>query len=131
MSVDCGAIVEGWHGDAAISIRHARCRRMTFDTLSEGDAIVACGQGWTQARVGHHSVGHRARCRGTCIRGAGGPTESWRSTSGTASDLQMHMHPPVPNYGTSGQRGRRLEAGMALAIEPMATLGTANVRSPR
>lgn len=40
---------------------------------------------------------------------------------------EMHMHPPVPNYGRPG-RGPRLEAGMALAIEPMVTMGTANVQ---
>jgi methionyl aminopeptidase len=40
----------------------------------------------------------------------------------------MHMHPPVPNYGAAG-KGPLLKVGMALAIEPMATLGRPDVHT--
>jgi methionyl aminopeptidase len=80
--------------------------------------------GLTQARVGHHlsDIGHAVE---TCIRDAG-PYGIVEEYVGHGIGSQMHMHPPVPNYGKPGN-GPRLEPGMALAIEPMATLGTANV----
>lgn len=122
VSIDCGAIVEGWHGDAAISI-----------VMPEADpAVVALSEatkaamwaGLAQAREGSRlsDIGHAVE---TSIKVAGnyGIVEDY---VGHGIGSAMHMHPPVPNYGKPG-RGPRLEAGMALAIEPMATLGSASV----
>lgn len=122
VSIDCGAIVEGWHGDAAISI-----------VLPEADPAVvslsdatkaAMWAGLAKARAGNRlsDIGHAVE---TCIKDAGdyGIVEDY---VGHGIGSAMHMHPPVPNYGRPG-RGPRLEVGMALAIEPMATLGAATV----
>jgi len=122
VSIDCGAIVEGWHGDAAISILigevDPRVHRMCEVTKA------AMWAGLTQAREGNRlsDIGHAVE---TCIRDAGdyGIVEEY---VGHGIGSAMHMHPPVPNYGKPG-RGPRLEVGMALAIEPMATLGSATV----
>ena len=77
VSIDCGAIIEGWHGDAAISIvmpdaggRHSHVVR--------GDSIVAVG--WAGAGTGRVIT---CRTSGTPSRNASGVpegTESWRST---------------------------------------------------
>ncbi len=118
VSIDCGAIIEGLHGDAAISI-------VMPDAAEDISALSEVTQsslwaGLAQARVGRHlsDIGHGVE---ECIRGCGGYgiVEEY---VGHGIGSQMHMHPPVPNYGRPG-RGPRLEAGMALAIEPMVTMG--------
>jgi methionyl aminopeptidase len=123
VSIDCGAIIEGWHGDAAISIVMPDAGG-DIHTLSEVTQS-SLWAGLAQARVGHHlsDIGHAVE---ECIRGAGGYgiVEEY---VGHGIGSEMHMHPPVPNYGRPG-RGPRLEAGMVLAIEPMVTMGTANVQ---
>ena len=98
VSIDCGAIIEGWHGDAAISIVLPTADPAVM-ALSEATK-AAMWAGLAKAREGSRlsDIGHAVE---TCIKDAG-------------------------NYGKPG-RGPRLEPGMALAIEPMATLGTANV----
>jgi methionyl aminopeptidase len=122
VSIDCGAIVEGWHGDAAISVLvgdvDPRVQELSEVTKSSLWAGIA------QAREGHRlsDIGYAIE---TCIRDAGeyGIVEEY---VGHGIGSSMHMHPPVPNYGRAG-RGPRLEPGMALAIEPMATLGKPTV----
>lgn len=122
VSIDCGAIVEGWHGDAAISILMPQASARVV-ALSEATK-TALWAGIAQARQGQRlsDIGHAVE---TCIRSAGsyGIVEDY---VGHGIGSAMHMHPPVPNYGKPG-RGPRLEAGMALAIEPMATMGEATV----
>lgn len=122
VSIDCGAIVEGWHGDAAISVLVGD----VDDSLRQlcETTKAAMWAGLAQAREGNRlsDIGHAVE---TCIKDAGayGIVEEY---VGHGIGSSMHMHPPVPNYGRPG-RGPRLEVGMALAIEPMATLGSANV----
>lgn len=122
VSIDCGAIIEGWHGDAAISIVVADADPAVV-ALSEATK-AAMWAGLAKARAGNRlsDIGHEVE---TCIKDAGdyGIVEDY---VGHGIGSAMHMHPPVPNYGKPG-RGPRLEVGMALAIEPMATLGTASV----
>jgi len=123
VSVDCGAIVEGWHGDAAISILVGDVSD-AVRKLSE-TTQAAMWAGLTQAREGNRlsDIGSAVE---TCIRDAGeyGIVEEY---VGHGIGSAMHMHPPVPNYGRAG-KGPRLEVGMALAIEPMATLGSPRVQ---
>jgi methionyl aminopeptidase len=128
VSIDCGAIVEGWHGDAAISIvlpdadadadADAELARLSESTKA------ALWAGLEMATVGGRlsDIGHAVE---STIRAAGdyGIVEDY---VGHGIGSAMHMHPPVPNYGRSG-RGPRLEAGMALAIEPMVTMGSPHV----
>ena len=122
VSIDCGAIIEGWHGDAAISIVLPEADSSVL-ALSEATK-AAMWAGLAKAREGSRlsDIGHAVE---TCIKDAGnyGIVEDY---VGHGIGSSMHMHPPVPNSGKPG-RGPRLEPGMALAIEPMATLGAANV----
>jgi methionyl aminopeptidase len=123
VSLDVGAIVSGWHGDAAVTVAVGEvtaeaqalsdaCERSLWDGL----AAVRAG-----ARLGDvsHAVERSVRESGSygIVTGYGG--------HGIGS--RMHMDPHVLNYGPPGQ-GPRLVPGMVLAIEPMITLGSPNSR---
>jgi methionyl aminopeptidase len=118
ISIDCGAILAGWHGDAAVTL--------PVGTISAEHArlIEACrtalGQGLAQARAGGRltDISHAVEAS---VRASGdyGVVEEY---TGHGIGTAMHMDPPVPNYGRPG-RGPRLREGMALAIEPMIMLG--------
>jgi methionyl aminopeptidase len=119
VSIDFGAIVEGWHGDAAVTVAvgnagpaalalSAACEKALWDGL----ATVRAG-----ARLSDisHSIETSAR--------ASGPYGIVTGYGGHGIGTSMHMDPHILNYGRPG-RGPRLETGMALAIEPMLTAGS-------
>jgi methionyl aminopeptidase len=123
ISIDFGAVVDGWHGDAAITLPVGEVRREVAAlnaacaaSLWDGLAAVRAG-----ARLGDvsHAVESSVRAAGRygIVTGYGG--------HGIGS--RMHMDPHVLNYGTPGD-GPRLVPGMVLAIEPMITLGAPNSR---
>ncbi len=118
VSIDCGAIVDGWHGDAAFTVavgtvpaEHAQLLEATEEALWHG--LAAAGVGARLSDISH-AVEAVLRSRGTF-----GIIEEY---VGHGIGTEMHMDPQVPNFGPPG-RGPRLQAGMALAVEPMATLG--------
>ena len=118
ISIDCGAIVGGWHGDAA--------RTVGVGPVSDELArlLEACEQalwhGLAQARPGRRlsDISHAVE---VSVQ-ASGPYGIVREYVGHGIGSEMHMDPPVPNYGRAG-RGPVLAEGMALAIEPMLVLG--------
>jgi len=119
VSIDCGAIVEGWHGDAAITVAIgevgddvAELMRVTEDALWAGIAAARLG-----GRVSDisHAVESAVRARGDY-----GILEDY---VGHGIGTSMHMPPNVPNVGRAG-RGPKLVQGLALAVEPMVTLGS-------
>jgi len=122
VSIDFGAIVEGWHGDAAITVgvgelsgADSTLSDVTRDSLWAGIAAASVGGRLTD--IGH-AVESSVRARGTY-----GILEDY---VGHGIGTSMHMEPSVPNYGAPGQ-GPRLVAGMALAIEPMVVRGEQHV----
>jgi methionyl aminopeptidase len=118
ISIDCGAIVAGWHGDAALSVGVGEIDPADQALLDACEA--ALWEGIAQAVPGHrlsdisHAVEESVR--------AAGEYGLIREYTGHGIGTAMHMEPPVPNYGPPGQ-GPRLRPGMALAIEPMITRG--------
>jgi len=122
ISVDCGAILDGWHGDAAITIPVGDVDPaiLTLSRATE-DALWA---GIAQAQPGNKlsDIGHAIE---TTVRAAG-QYGIVRDFVGHGIGTAMHMEPPVPNYGAPG-RGPALRTGMALAIEPMITMGAEDV----
>lgn len=124
LSVDCGAIVDGWHGDAAVTILIGQVEpaAKTLSDVTEG----ALWAGLAAARPGGRlsDIGHAVQ---TYVETAGefGIVEDY---VGHGIGTAMHMDPPVPNYGRPG-RGPRLVPGMALAVEPMLTLGSPTVHT--
>jgi methionyl aminopeptidase len=118
LSIDCGAIVDGWHGDAAITVGVGEISPELTRLLQVCE--TALWHGLAQVRAGNRltDVSHAVE---TSIRGAGsyGIIEEY---VGHGIGSAMHMDPPVPNYGRPG-RGPKLREGMALAVEPMIVLG--------
>jgi methionyl aminopeptidase len=118
ISIDCGAIVRGWHGDAAVTVGVGALSAEHAALLSVCEA--ALWQGLAQAQAGGR-LGDISHAVETSIV-QGGPYGLVEEYTGHGIGTAMHMDPPVPNYGRAG-RGPRLRAGMALAIEPMVMLG--------
>jgi methionyl aminopeptidase len=120
ISIDCGAIVGGWHGDAALTVG--------VGTISAADAALleacetALWHGLALACAGRR-LGDISHAVQTSVDRSGryGLVKEY---TGHGIGSAMHMDPPVPNYGRAG-RGPRLRPGMALAIEPMVMLGGA------
>jgi methionyl aminopeptidase len=119
ISIDCGAIVGGWHGDAAVTVGVGAISTEHAALLRACEA--ALWQGLAQARDGGR-LGDISHAVEASIAQAGryGVVEEY---TGHGIGTAMHMDPPVPNYGRPG-RGPRLRTGMALAIEPMVTIGS-------
>jgi methionyl aminopeptidase len=118
ISIDCGAIADGWHGDAAVTVGVGAISAENARLLEVCE--TALWDGLAQARVGGR-LGDISHAIEESIYAAGsyGVVEEY---TGHGIGTAMHMDPPVPNYGRPG-RGPRLVAGMALAIEPMVMLG--------
>jgi methionyl aminopeptidase len=118
ISIDCGAILDGWHGDAAVTVGVGAISAEHASLLEVCE--TALWRGLAQARAGGR-LGDISYAVQESIYGAGsyGVVEEY---TGHGIGTAMHMDPPVPNYGRAG-RGPRLVPGMALAIEPMVMLG--------
>ncbi|MDR0837105.1 MAG: type I methionyl aminopeptidase [Propionibacteriaceae bacterium] len=119
VSIDFGAIVDGWHGDAARTVAVGTTTpeaesliEVTRTSLWAGVAAM-----WTGAQVS--DIGHEIE-QFIKTQGRYGIV---RDATGHGIGSRMHMDPDVPNYGHPG-RGPKLVPGMTLAVEPMVTLGT-------
>jgi methionyl aminopeptidase len=123
LSIDCGAIVRGWHADAALTVGVGEIGADLRDLLAACERALWAGI--AAARPGNrlsdisHAVERTAQAAGTY-----GIVEEY---VGHGIGTEMHMDPAVPNYGPPG-RGPLLAAGMALAIEPMLVLGERHTR---
>ena len=130
ISIDCGAIVGGWHGDSALTISVGQAqagagRDAARHRQEELDALLstcerALWHGLAEAVPGRRltDISHAVE---QAVRAAG-QYGIVREYTGHGIGSKMHMDPAVPNYGRAG-RGPVLTAGMALAIEPMLVLG--------
>ena len=123
ISIDCGAILDGWHGDAAVSVGVGEID--PADQALLDDCEKALWAGISQARADNR-LGDISHAVEQAVRSAG-EYGLIREYTGHGIGTAMHMDPPVPNYGAAGH-GPRLRAGMALAIEPMITRGGARTR---
>jgi methionyl aminopeptidase len=117
LSVDCGAIVEGWHGDAAFSVGVGAIGPEAAALIAAADealaaAVAAMVPGGRLGDVGW-AVEDVARRHGFGVV---------RDYCGHGIGRAMHEDPDVPNYGRRG-KGTRLKAGHVLAIEPMIVAG--------
>lgn len=120
ISIDAGAIYEGWHGDAAFTLGVGGVSKDVQRLLDVTEE--ALWNGLRQARVGK-----RLGDVGDAIHSTAEPYGYGvvREYVGHGIGRQMHEAPNVPNYGKRG-KGLKLKTGMALAIEPMFNLGTAD-----
>jgi methionyl aminopeptidase len=118
VSIDCGAIVEGWHGDAAVTVpvgavpeEATELMRVTEEAMWRGIAAATLGGRVTDIS---HAVESYVRAQGEF-----GVVEDY---VGHGIGTAMHQPPNVPNYGRPG-KGPKLVEGLALAVEPMVVLG--------
>jgi methionyl aminopeptidase len=122
VSVDVGAVLDGFVGDSAVTFpvgqiteRAALLLRVTQESLYR--AILAVKPGGRVSDIGH-AVQRHVEAHGCSVV---------REFVGHGIGTAMHEEPQVPNYGPPG-RGPRLTEGMVLAIEPMVNLGRPAVR---
>ncbi len=113
VSIDCGASLDGWHGDAAVTFGvgpladdDARMLRIADHALQDGIAAAVPG----------NRTGDISRAVGVVVRSAGFGVPAQLGGHGIGRDL--HQAPFVPNDGRPAT-GTPLRSGMVLAIEPM------------
>jgi methionyl aminopeptidase len=128
VSIDCGAILDGWHGDAALTLvlppadpADVELAAVTEDCMWRGIAALA--------------VGERLHAVGAAVEGH---VEEVTEKSGTAYGIveeyvghgigtEMHQDPQVPNYRVR-DKGVRVREGLVVAVEPMLTRGSEQTR---
>jgi len=131
ISIDCGAIVDGWHGDAAISVivggREAgrpedlELIDATEDSMWAGIAALTVGESLYAVGAG---VEDSVVASGEKVGRDYGIVEEY---VGHGIGTAMHMDPQVPNYRVR-DKGPTVRSGVTVAIEPMVTLGSPETR---
>lgn len=124
-SIDFGAVVDGWHGDAAVTVPVGDCSpellelsRVTEESLWAGLRAVR--------------PGGRLSDIGAAVQGVIGPHGYGllEDYTGHGIGTAMHEPPHVPNQAPAGPgKGMALDVGIVLAVEPMATLGDSATRT--
>jgi methionyl aminopeptidase len=124
VSIDCGAVLDGWHGDAAITFGigaldpvDEELSNATRESLEAGIAAMIAGNRLTDVA---HAIEKGTRAAGARYGREFGIVQGY---GGHGIGRQMHMDPFLPNEGAPGH-GPLLAPGSVLAIEPMLTLGT-------
>lgn len=122
ISVDVGAYLNGFHGDAArtfpvgeISEEAARLVRVTEESFFKG--IESAFEGKRLGDISHAIQAHAEKNGFSIVR----------DFTGHGIGRNLHEDPQIPNYGVEG-RGPKLAKGMVLAIEPMVNAGTYHVK---
>ncbi|MBA2418041.1 MAG: type I methionyl aminopeptidase [Nocardioidaceae bacterium] len=127
VAIDCGAIVDGWHGDAAVTVAVGGVADEIAALM--GVCEEALWRGIAAARLGGRvsDIGHAIE---SYVR-----TQPAGDTYGIVEDYvghgigsAMHMPPNVPNHGRPG-KGPKLVQGLVLAVEPMITAGSIQTRT--
>jgi methionyl aminopeptidase len=118
ISIDCGAIVEGYHGDAAFTAPVGRVAPEAMRLIETADASLQAAIGAMVAGNRLSDIGHAVQ---TVAEAAGFAVV--REYVGHGIGTAMHEAPDVPNYGLPG-RGLKLQPGMVLAVEPMLNTGS-------
>lgn len=117
IGIDCGAIVDGWHGDAAFSVGVGMVSREAERLIAGAEEALAAAI--AQMRPGNHlgDVGYAVEQ--VADRYGFGIADGY---CGHGIGRAMHEDPDVPNTGRRG-KGAKLESGVVLAIEPMFIAG--------
>ena len=117
LSIDCGAIIEGWHADAAITVPIG-------EVDDESKRLIEVTRASLEAAIDQVVEGHRLGDVGAAVENVA--TDAGftvvREYVGHGIGTAMHEEPQVPNYGPAG-RGLKLKDGLVLAVEPMVNAG--------
>jgi methionyl aminopeptidase len=120
VSVDCGAILDGWHGDAAVTLP-------VGEVSDEAARLLEVCEGSLWAGIAAMQVARRLRDIGAAIEDhvvEAGDFGIVAEYGGHGIGTEMHQDPHVLNYRTR-VRGPKLVPGLVLAIEPMINIGSA------
>lgn len=122
LSVDCGVFMNGYYGDHAYTFAVGEVDQATADLLEATKASLYAG-------IREVTVGNRLGDVGAAIQEY---TESRgygvvRELVGHGLGEKMHEEPQVANYGKRG-RGKKIQEGLVIAIEPMINLGTHRIK---
>jgi methionyl aminopeptidase len=119
LSIDSGAIIEGWHADAAVTVPIG-------EVDDESTRLMDVTRASLDAAIEQVVEGHRLGDVGAAVEGIAERAgfSVVREYVGHGIGTAMHEEPDVPNYGPAG-RGMKLKEGHVLAIEPMVNAGTA------
>ncbi|MBV8542486.1 MAG: type I methionyl aminopeptidase [Pseudonocardiales bacterium] len=124
LSLDCGAILEGWHGDAAVTVHIGTVAQA--DSLLSSACRAALEAGIAAARPDGRltDISHAVESAALAAAAVHGTSYGIVADyGGHGIGTAMHMDPFLPNVGRPG-RGLRLVPGITLAIEPMLTAGS-------
>lgn len=117
VAVDCGAVVAGWHGDAAFTAPVGEVDR-------EAARLIEVTRRALEAGIAAMRDGNRIGDIGAAVEGVvtAAGFSVVREYVGHGIGQAMHERPEVPNHGVPG-KGARLRPGMTLAVEPMVNAG--------
>jgi methionyl aminopeptidase len=123
LSIDCGAIIEGWHADAAITVGIGEIDQ-------ESRKLLDVTRRSLEAAIDKVEEGNRIGDLGAAVEAVAEQAgfSIVREYVGHGIGTAMHEDPQIPNYGPAG-RGMKLKEGHVLAIEPMVNVGTAATRT--
>ncbi|MDQ6696806.1 MAG: type I methionyl aminopeptidase [Actinomycetota bacterium] len=119
VSIDCGAIVDGWHGDAAFTAPVGEASAEVLALIKTAEESLAAG-------IAQLVDGRRLGDVGAAVQqvAEAGGYSVVREYTGHAIGEAMHEQPSVANWGTAGT-GVRIRTGNVFAVEPMLNLGSA------
>jgi methionyl aminopeptidase len=126
ISIDCGAILDGWHGDSAITVGVGDVARslIHLGTVAEEALWAGLAEAARGVRSGQGRLTDISRAVENSIKRSGnGRYGIVDGYGGHGIGTEMHQDPHVLNHGRPG-RGPRLVPGLCLAIEPMITMGS-------
>jgi methionyl aminopeptidase len=117
LSIDCGAIIEGWHADAAVTVP-------VGGVDDESKRLIQVTRASLEAAIEQVMAGNQLGDVGAAVEGKAEAAgfSVVREYVGHGIGTAMHEDPQVPNYGPPG-RGMRIKEGHVFAIEPMVNAG--------
>ena len=122
VGIDVGAIVDGWHADAAVTVPVGKVGTIAEELIRTAEEALRRGTAAARPRARLGDVGAAvqalAEARGFSVV---------RNYVGHGIGRTMHEPPQVPNWGTAGQ-GRPITAGLCIAVEPMLNAGGPGTR---
>ncbi|MBI1844651.1 MAG: type I methionyl aminopeptidase [Actinobacteria bacterium] len=122
ISIDCGAIIQGYHGDAAFTVG-------VGSIASEAQRLIDVTEASLTAGIAQMYEGNRISDIGQAVQEVAEAAgfSVVREYVGHAIGTEMHEKPEVPNYGPGG-RGPKLRPGNVFAVEPMVNAGDYGTR---
>lgn len=127
LSIDCGAILDGWHGDSAITVPIGEVAPEALELSRVCEASLWAGLAAAQLGGRLTDISHAVEAEVRRHTGPYGEYGIVDNYGGHGIGTDMHQAPHLLNWGRPG-RGQRLVKGLALAVEPMVTLATPDTR---